>query len=204
MDTFLTVVSRREVREYAARALPEEGVRRILEAGRLAGSSRNRQARRFLVLRDRSLVERAAEAVYVPRNLLGAALVVAVIVYGKGRRHRLVPERHRRPRANAPPPGPSGRGTGRHRSLVRLSAASSLARAPHAAGVDRARRPAAVRGRRGGALSRDDPAGLDRRAAATHSRTASLRCAVPRVDYVDEGAGPALMLHGNPTSSRRR
>jgi nitroreductase len=84
MDTFLTVVSRREVREYAARALPEEGVRRILEAGRLAGSSRNRQARRFLVLRDRSLVERAAEAVYVPRNLLGAALVVAVIVYGKG------------------------------------------------------------------------------------------------------------------------
>jgi nitroreductase len=84
VDAYLAVVSKREVRDYAARALPDDAVRRILDAGRIAGSSRNRQARRFVVLRDRQLVERAAEAVHNPRNLLGAALVVAVVTGGKG------------------------------------------------------------------------------------------------------------------------
>jgi nitroreductase len=84
MDAFLAIVSRREAREYDSRPLPEDAVRRILEAGRLAGSSRNRQARRFIVLRDRRLIEHAAEAVYAPGNLLGAALVVAIVVGGKG------------------------------------------------------------------------------------------------------------------------
>jgi nitroreductase len=84
MDAFLAVVSRREVRDYDARPLPEDAVRRILEAGRLAGSSRNRQQRRFVLLRDRGLIEHAAEAVYNPANLLGAPLVVAIVVAGKG------------------------------------------------------------------------------------------------------------------------
>jgi nitroreductase len=84
VDVFLAVVSRREVREYDPRPLPEDATRRILEAGRLAGSSRNRQARRFVVLADRTRVERAAEAVHSPGNLLGATLVVAIVTRGKG------------------------------------------------------------------------------------------------------------------------
>ena len=43
MDTWLAVASRREVREYSDRNLPEEVVQRILDAGRLAGSAKNRQ-----------------------------------------------------------------------------------------------------------------------------------------------------------------
>ena len=84
MDTFLAVVSRREVRRYDGRPVPGEVERRILEAGRLAGSSKNRQARRFLVVRDRARVEQVAEAVYMRGNVLGAALVVAVVTSGKG------------------------------------------------------------------------------------------------------------------------
>jgi nitroreductase len=84
MDAFLAIVSRREAREYDSRPLPDDAVRRILEAGRLAGSSRNRQQRRFIVLRDRRLIEHAAEAVYNPGNLLAAPLVVAIVVGGKG------------------------------------------------------------------------------------------------------------------------
>jgi nitroreductase len=72
------------VREYDARPLPDDAVRRILDAGRVTGSSGNRQGRRFVVLRDRTLVERAADAVYTPPNVLGAALVVAVVIRGKG------------------------------------------------------------------------------------------------------------------------
>lgn len=84
MDGYLTVVSKRDVRNYDGRPLPDDAVRRILEAGRVTGSSRNRQARRFIAIRDRELIEQAAEAVYRAANLLGAALVVAVVVRGKG------------------------------------------------------------------------------------------------------------------------
>jgi nitroreductase len=84
MDAYLAIVSKREVRAYAERPLPDDAVRRILEAGRIAGSSRNRQARRFIALRDRALIERAAPGVYSPSNLLGAALVVAIVTRGKG------------------------------------------------------------------------------------------------------------------------
>jgi nitroreductase len=82
VDAFLAIVSRREVREYDGRPLPDDSVRRILDAGRLAGSSRNRQARRFVVVRSR--VAEVAEAVYMSRNVRGAALVVAVVTFGKG------------------------------------------------------------------------------------------------------------------------
>ena len=81
MDTFLAITSRREVRAYDGRPLPEDAVRRILEAGRLAGSSKNRQQRHFVVLRDH---EAAAQAVWNPENVRGAALVVAIVVSGKG------------------------------------------------------------------------------------------------------------------------
>jgi nitroreductase len=82
MDTFLATVSRREVRRYDGRPLPDDAVRRILDAGRLAGSSQNRQARRFIVVRSRT--REVAEAVWMPDNVRGAALVVAVVVFGKG------------------------------------------------------------------------------------------------------------------------
>ena len=84
MDAYLAIASKREVRQYDGQPLPEDAVRRILDAGRVAGSGSNRQGRRFVVLRSRPLVEQAANAVYAPGNLLGAALVVAVVVRGKG------------------------------------------------------------------------------------------------------------------------
>jgi nitroreductase len=81
VDAYLAIVSRREVRAYDGRPLPDDAVRRILEAGRLAGSSRNRQQRRFVVLTDHEAV---AAAVFNPDNVRGAALVVAIVVSGKG------------------------------------------------------------------------------------------------------------------------
>ena len=84
MDAYLAIASKREVRQYDPRPLDEDAVRRILDAGRVAGSASNRQSRRFVVLRDRAVVERTADAVYAPGNLLGAAFVVAVVVRGKG------------------------------------------------------------------------------------------------------------------------
>jgi nitroreductase len=84
MDVRLAIGSRREVREYAPEPLPADVVERILDAGRLAGSSKNSQPWTFVVPETRQRVERLAGAVFVPANVLGAALVVAVVVRGKG------------------------------------------------------------------------------------------------------------------------
>jgi nitroreductase len=79
MDTWLAVASRREVREYADQELPEDVVRTILDAGRLAGSAQNRQPWRFLVVEDGERRERLAESVYEATNVRGARLVVAIV-----------------------------------------------------------------------------------------------------------------------------
>jgi nitroreductase len=79
VDTWLAIASRREVREYAERDLPEEVVSRILDAGRLAGSARNRQPWRFLVVESAEARAALAEAVYAPGNVRGARLIVAIV-----------------------------------------------------------------------------------------------------------------------------
>ena len=75
MDVYLAIASKRDVREYAETAIPDEVLRRILDAGRLAGSSRNRQERELVVVSDK---ETLAAAVFAPENVLGAALVIAI------------------------------------------------------------------------------------------------------------------------------
>jgi nitroreductase len=80
MDTLLAIASRREVREYDPRPLPPDVEERILDAGRLAGSSKNRQPWRFHVVPGELLVD----SVYEPSNLRGAPFVVAIVVSGKG------------------------------------------------------------------------------------------------------------------------
>jgi nitroreductase len=83
MDTFLAIASRREVRDYDDRPIPDEIVRRILDAGRLSGSAANRQPWRFVLVSGEAQAA-LADAVYEPGNVRGAALVVALVVGGKG------------------------------------------------------------------------------------------------------------------------
>ena len=82
MDAYLAVVSKREVREYLARPLEPEVERRILDAGRVAGSAKNRQPWSFVVVRDGAAVEAVAGSVYEPQNIRGAAFVVAISMRG--------------------------------------------------------------------------------------------------------------------------
>jgi nitroreductase len=82
VDTWLAIASRRETREYADRPIPEEVVRTILDAGRLAGSASNRQPWRFVIVESDAAREQLAAAVYEPTNVQGAALIVAIL--GRG------------------------------------------------------------------------------------------------------------------------
>jgi nitroreductase len=75
VDTFLAIASRREIRDYASTPIPADVERRILEAGRLSGSSQNAQKWEFVVVSDK---EALSQVVYMPSNVLGAQLVVAI------------------------------------------------------------------------------------------------------------------------------
>jgi nitroreductase len=79
VDTFLAIASKRDERRYAETPVPDDVVARILDAGRLAGSSANRQARRFVVVEDQAARRRLATAVYEPTNIQGATLVIALV-----------------------------------------------------------------------------------------------------------------------------
>jgi nitroreductase len=84
VDTLLAIASRRDERRTLPEPLPRELVSRLLDAGRLSGSSRNTQPWTFAVPTSGARIEQLAGAVYVPENVLHAGLVVAVLVRGKG------------------------------------------------------------------------------------------------------------------------
>jgi nitroreductase len=79
VDSYLAIASKRDERRYADTRIPEDVVTRILDAGRLAGSSANRQARRFVIVEHEDARRRLAASVYEPTNVEGATFVVALV-----------------------------------------------------------------------------------------------------------------------------
>jgi nitroreductase len=57
---------------------------RILDAGSIAGSAKNRQPWPFLVLGDRGLVDQAGKTVHALPTCSTSPLVIAIVVSGKG------------------------------------------------------------------------------------------------------------------------
>jgi len=78
VDTFLAIASKRDTRGYADVPLADDVRRRILDAGRLSGSSRNSQRWQFVVPSGEAQ-QQLADAVYAPTNVRTAALVVAIV-----------------------------------------------------------------------------------------------------------------------------
>ena len=76
METFLAIASKRDERRYADRPVAEDDVLRILDAGRLSGSSQNKQLWNFVVVSDTAAL---ADAVWAPENVQTAGLVVAIV-----------------------------------------------------------------------------------------------------------------------------
>jgi nitroreductase len=57
MDAFEALLTRRSIRKYAQGDVPEEAVRRILEAAMSAPSAANQQPWEFIVMRERALLD---------------------------------------------------------------------------------------------------------------------------------------------------
>ncbi|MEO0095308.1 MAG: nitroreductase family protein [candidate division WOR-3 bacterium] len=65
MDVFETIKWRRSIRKFARQKIEREKLLRILEAGRLAPSSSNRQAWHFIVVDDEDLIKQIPEKVVI-------------------------------------------------------------------------------------------------------------------------------------------
>src|SRR3954462_4146430 len=77
MDAWLAIASKRDIRDYADTPIPPEVERRILDAGRVSGSSRNTQKWEFVVVEQAQ--QELAQAVYAPQNVATAKLVIALV-----------------------------------------------------------------------------------------------------------------------------
>jgi nitroreductase len=78
VDVYLAVASKRDWRSYADRPVPADVQRRILDAGRLSGSSKNVQPWTFVVVDSPEAKERVAELVYAQDNVRTCAFAVAI------------------------------------------------------------------------------------------------------------------------------
>jgi nitroreductase len=80
MDTYRAIVTKRDTRAYLDKPIPDEVVGRILNAGRMAGSSKNSQPCRFIVMRDRDNIVKLAAAGDFTAAMKTAPLVIAILL----------------------------------------------------------------------------------------------------------------------------
>ena len=79
METWDAIRSRRNVRSYADRAIPEEDVRRIAEAAWRTPSSMNQQAWTFVIVTDRDALRELAGVWRYAAHVADAAAAVALV-----------------------------------------------------------------------------------------------------------------------------
>lgn len=79
MDVVEAVETRRSIRQYRDTPVPEESLKRVLEAARLSPSASNRQDRKFVVVRGVSRRRELAEASGGQRHVREAPVVIAAV-----------------------------------------------------------------------------------------------------------------------------
>jgi len=80
VDVFEAVRTILAVREFEDRPVADEVVLRVVESGRLTGSSRNLQPWQFLVVQDRAALQRLGELATTGRYAADAAFAVIVLI----------------------------------------------------------------------------------------------------------------------------
>lgn len=84
MDAYRAIVDKRDQRAFLPRPIHDEALRRILQAARMTGSSKNREPNRLVVVRDRARLARLAATSRFARFIADSA---ATIVIAQTERH---------------------------------------------------------------------------------------------------------------------
>jgi nitroreductase len=79
MNVSEAIRTKRAVRKFQDRPLPEEVTLAILNAGRRSQSSKNEQAWQFIVIRDKGILKPLSECGPWAGHLAGAAMAVAIL-----------------------------------------------------------------------------------------------------------------------------
>jgi nitroreductase len=80
MTPYEAILSKRDTRVFDGRPIADDVLRRILQAGRMAGSAKALEPARFVVVRDQAQKEALAECGNFTPHLPGAAAVVAIVL----------------------------------------------------------------------------------------------------------------------------
>ncbi len=78
MDAYKAIVNKRDQRAFLPRPIPEDALGRILQAGRMTGSSKNREPNRFVVVRDRGRLAAIAALSGFARWMADAAVAIVI------------------------------------------------------------------------------------------------------------------------------
>jgi nitroreductase len=78
MDIMPEILQRRSVRSFTADPVEKDQLERILEAGRLAPSAKNRQEWRFIVIQKKDVRERMKDAAFGQEFVAQAPVIIAV------------------------------------------------------------------------------------------------------------------------------
>jgi nitroreductase len=78
MDAYKAIITKRDTRAYTDQRIPDDVLGRIVQAGRMAGSSKNTQPIRLVFVRDRDWLKEIAKCGTFSQPLLGAAAGIAV------------------------------------------------------------------------------------------------------------------------------
>jgi nitroreductase len=85
LDALKAIVSKRDSRSFKEQAVDEETLRKVLQAGRMAGSAKNTQPCRFVVLSDLAHKEELAACGQFSKFIPEAPVNIAVVVPEGGR-----------------------------------------------------------------------------------------------------------------------
>jgi len=77
MNILREILERHSVRNFKPVAIENDKLKRILEAGRLAPSAKNRQPWRFIVVKDKELKEKIKKAAFGQEYIVQAPVIVA-------------------------------------------------------------------------------------------------------------------------------
>lgn len=89
MDAYDVVITKRDVRQFSSREVPEEIKRRVLEAGRLSGTGKNVQHWRFVLVNSKENLMSLAEASTTGMWVQGANFAVVILTDPKLGFHKI-------------------------------------------------------------------------------------------------------------------
>jgi nitroreductase len=80
MDTYQAILTLRSVRQFdPSRPIDQAALQRILQAGRMSGSSKDSQPWWFIVIQDRARLQALAQTGNYAQHIAGAAFAIAIV-----------------------------------------------------------------------------------------------------------------------------